>query len=163
MNSFPFESCFIILLSRGKNESKQSIITKQEKEIASTMSFHIWKDSSSLSHQTLKVYARGYKKHFSSTFFPQDIRVRSSTQYWKVFCNIAKMYWSTLYTSHKNHVVSNVLDGRVLLVSCGRGSLRESRKFSFINWGKRRATFGANREKCFMPSYSSLHSSFIFV
>ena len=66
------------------------------------------------------------------------------------------------YTSHKNHVVSSVLDGRVLLVSCWRGSLRESRKFSFINWGKSRATFGANRKKFFMPSYSSLHPTFVF-
>ena len=67
----PFWIFFIIHLSRGgKNENKKSIITKQEKEIASTMSFHIWKDSSCLSHQTLKVYARWYKKHFSFYFFP---------------------------------------------------------------------------------------------
>ena len=124
--------------------------------------FYIWKDSCYFSESSNFENVRKMiqKAFFILLFSPQDISLffnailKGFLQYSK---NVLK------YISHKNHVVSNVLDGRVHLVSCGRGSLRESRKFSFINWGKRRATFGANREKCFMPSYSSLHSSFIFV
>ena len=83
------------------------------------------------------------KSIFHFTFFPQDISLffnailKGFLQYSK---NVLK------YISHKNHVVSYVLDGKVHLVSCGRGSLRESRKFSFINWEKSRATFGAKRK-----------------
>ena len=140
MNSFPFESCFIILLSRGKNESKKSIITKQEKEIANT-TFHIWYYSESSNFENVRKVIQ--KAFFFLLFFPQDISLffnailKGFLQYSK---NVLK------YTSHKNHVVSYVLDGKVHLVSCGRGSLRESRKFSFINWEKSRATFGAKRK-----------------